>query len=97
MTGYPMRSAMARASSTVDRHARFGHGNVELLHHGAEKIAVLSHVDGLGGGAQDVDPRFFQIRGQIEGGLPAELGDDAQAASLSRGWLSTSSRVSGSK
>ena len=36
-------------------------------------------------------------RGQVERGLPAELGDDARPASPSHGWLSTSSRVRGSK
>ena len=63
-------------------HAGLGHGNPQLVHHGPEQISVLRHVDHGGGGAQDAHAILLQLRRQVQGGLPAELGDDAQGLLL---------------
>ncbi len=47
-------------------------GLAQLFHRVAEKPAVLGLVDGLGGGAEEPDPRLFQVT------LPAELHRDGE-------------------
>ena len=59
------------------RHAGLGHGDAQLVHHGAEVVAVLRQVDDGGGGAQDLHALLLQLGGQVQRGLAAELGDDA--------------------
>jgi len=56
-------------------HARLGHGDVQLLHHGPELVPVLCEVDRLGRGAQEPDPRALQLLGQVQRRLAAELDD----------------------
>ena len=77
-----MRLAIATASSAGHGHAAFGHGDLELVHHRAEEVAVLGHVDGLGAGAQDVDAVLLERGGEVERRLAAELRDDAQGLFL---------------
>ena len=47
-------------------------GDVELVAHGAEPVAVLGKVDGLGLRAHDVDAGFLQGSRQLQRGLPAQ-------------------------
>ena len=47
-------------------------GDVELVAYGAEPVAVLGKVDGLGLRAHDVDAGILQGRRQLQRGLPAQ-------------------------
>ncbi len=59
------------------RHTGFRHGNPQFIHHGPEQIPVLCQVNHFRRGAQNTHTVFLQIRRQVQGGLSAELGDDA--------------------
>ena len=48
-----------------DGHAGLRHGDAQLLHHGAELVAVLRHIDDLGGGSQDVGASPLQLRRDV--------------------------------
>ena len=49
---------------------------VQLLQELLETLAVFRPVDGVGRGADDLDPGLLQRYGQVERGLAAELDDD---------------------
>ena len=49
----------------------FGHGDLELVHHRAEKVAVLGHVDGLRGWCPGCcTPAFFSSAARLSGVWP---------------------------
>src|SRR5437762_2167450 len=50
---------------------------VELLEEGAELFAIAGHINRFNRGAKDGDTGVFQVFGEVEGGLAAELDDDA--------------------
>ena len=58
-------------------HARFGLGDAQFAHDLAEAVAVLGQVDGVRGGAQNLDPGLSQFAGDVQRGLAAELNDHA--------------------
>ncbi len=64
------------------RHTGLGHGNAQLVHHGAEVVAVLRQVDDSGGGTEDLHALFFQLGSEVQRRLSAELGDDADGLFL---------------
>ena len=56
-------------------HPGFRHRNLQLFHHCAELVPVLSKVDHRRRGSKDLHPVFLQIRSQIQRSLSAELRD----------------------
>src|SRR5882762_4429112 len=49
------------------------------MQHRGEELAIFSHFDALGRGADDVDSVFLQTEREVEWCLAAELGDGAPA------------------
>ena len=62
----------------VMHHASFRHGDEELFQLLLEEVPVFCKVDALKARAQNPDPSSLQSFGEIDGGLTAELDDDAQ-------------------
>ena len=58
-----------------------GLAQVQFGQHLLEALPVLGPVDGVGGGAEDVDAGLAQGHGQVQRGLAAELEDQALGAS----------------
>src|SRR6185436_2372562 len=54
-----------------------GLAEAEAVEDGLEALAVLGEVDGVGGGAEDGDAGVVEGVGELQGGLAAELDDDA--------------------
>ena len=48
-------------------------GNTAALQQSVKALAVLGFVDGVGGGAQNVQADVFHVLGQLDGGLTAKL------------------------
>ena len=59
-------------------HTGLGHGDLQLLHHGTEQIAVLSQINNRGGCSQNTDTVFLQISSQIQRCLTAKLSNYTQ-------------------
>ena len=57
--------------------AGFGLLEVELVEQGGEELAVFGLFDGFRRGADDRDAVAFEVGGEVERGLAAELDDDA--------------------
>ena len=62
----------------VDSHTRFRHRNIQLLHHSVELVAVFCHINNCRRSTKDMSAPFFQLCGNIQRSLAAELDDDAQ-------------------
>ena len=73
--------AGSQRSVDIRCHIGFRHGDMELLHHFPELIPVLGQVDGLRGSSQNPCAGSLQGPGQVQRGLAAELGDDANGFS----------------
>ena len=80
MSGKPIRSPTAMASSRDQANPDDGTSRPMLLHGRLELVAVLGRGDGLGVGADELHPVLLehtpldQGHGQVEPGLPSERG-----------------------
>ena len=63
-------------------HTGLRHGDLQLVHHGAEQVSILGQVDHGGGSSQDLDAVLLQVGSQVQRGLAAELGDNAHGLLL---------------
>ena len=60
----------------INGHTCLRHGDIQLLHDGAELIPILCQVDDLRAGSQNPNSILFQICCQIQWRLSAELGNN---------------------